>query len=160
VDYSDFIDIEAPAEVALHFFSDLPGLGRLSPENKGGVWQDGATGPALGVRFKVPMSTATLSGPPPRRSPHMSRRSASPFASPRTAADSPVGLLRDPDSWGCRVTECWTDLRSDVLKRDDKRNDNDRVKFTEESTHTTQVRLKAFSEGSADDREAWTPTST
>ena len=52
VDYSDFIYIEASAEVVFHLVSDLPGMGRLSPENKGGVWRDGATGPALGVRFK------------------------------------------------------------------------------------------------------------
>jgi hypothetical protein len=51
------------------------------------------------------------------------------------------------------VTECWTNLRGDVLKRDDKRNDYDRAKFTEESIRTTLVRLKAFSEGCAGDLE-------
>lgn len=32
--------------------SDLPRMGEWSPENQGGEWTKGATGPALGVRFK------------------------------------------------------------------------------------------------------------
>ena len=51
------------------------------------------------------------------------------------------------------MTECGTDPRGDVLKREDKRNDYDRAKFTEESIRTKLVRLKVFSEGCAGDPE-------
>jgi hypothetical protein len=52
VGYGDFIDIVAPAQLVFDVVSDLPDMGRLLPENRGSHWQDGATGPALGVRFK------------------------------------------------------------------------------------------------------------
>ncbi|GAA4524860.1 SRPBCC family protein [Amycolatopsis samaneae] len=32
--------------------TDLPSMGRFSPENAGGRWVGGATGPALGARFR------------------------------------------------------------------------------------------------------------
>lgn len=32
--------------------TDLPGMGELSPENVGGRWVGGATGPAVGARFR------------------------------------------------------------------------------------------------------------
>src|SRR3954447_18024832 len=32
--------------------SDIAGMGRLSPECTGGSWLDGATGPAVGAKFK------------------------------------------------------------------------------------------------------------
>jgi hypothetical protein len=154
MDYSDFIDIEASAEVVFHFVTDLPGMGRLSPENKGGVWQDGATGPALGVRFKAAnahrdfewSTTSTVTAYEPPR--HFAFRVT--YGPLQIALwDYYVTSIRG----GCRVIECWTDLRSDVLKRDDKRNDYDRAKFTEESIRTTLVRIKAFNEDSLGDLE-------
>jgi hypothetical protein len=147
MDYSDFIDIEASAEVVFHLVSDLTGMGRLSPENKGGVWQDGATGPGLGVRFKGAnahhdfewSTTSTVTAYEPPR--HFAFRVT--YGPLQIALwDYYVTSIRA----GCRVTECWTDLRSDVLKRDDKRNDYDRAKFTEESIRITLARIKAFGE--------------
>ncbi len=44
--------ITAPAEKVWALVSDLPGMGALSPENTGGSWVGGATGPAVGARFK------------------------------------------------------------------------------------------------------------
>jgi len=41
----------APAEVVYDLISDLPRMGEWSPENVGGEWRDGATGPAVGARF-------------------------------------------------------------------------------------------------------------
>src|SRR4051812_44883121 len=46
------VHVAAPAQRAWELVSDLPGMGRLSPENTGGSWQGGATGPAVGARFK------------------------------------------------------------------------------------------------------------
>lgn len=40
-----------PAEVWA-LVTDLPRMGELSPENRGGRWLDGATGPAVGARFQ------------------------------------------------------------------------------------------------------------
>jgi hypothetical protein len=45
-------EIEAPAELVWSLVSDLPGMGELSPENVGGSWRGGATGPAVGARFR------------------------------------------------------------------------------------------------------------
>src|SRR5690242_7678093 len=44
--------IDAPAELVWSLVSDLPGMGRLSPENAGGEWRKGATGPVVGARFR------------------------------------------------------------------------------------------------------------
>jgi uncharacterized protein YndB with AHSA1/START domain len=44
--------IKAPAELLYDMLSDLPRMGEWSPENRGGRWVNGATGPAVGARFK------------------------------------------------------------------------------------------------------------
>lgn len=45
-------DIAAPAEKVWSLVSDLPRMGEWSPENTGGTWIGGATGPAAGARFR------------------------------------------------------------------------------------------------------------
>src|SRR6202021_1396406 len=45
-------DIAAPAEKVWALVSDLPRMGEWSPENAGGKWVKGATGPALGAVFE------------------------------------------------------------------------------------------------------------
>jgi hypothetical protein len=42
-------DIAAPAEKVWGLVSDLPRMGEWSPENVGGTWGNGATGPAVGA---------------------------------------------------------------------------------------------------------------
>lgn len=44
--------IEAPADRLYDLVSDVTQMGRLSPECVGGRWLGGATGPAVGARFK------------------------------------------------------------------------------------------------------------
>jgi hypothetical protein len=44
--------IEAPADLLYDLVSDPARMGDLSPECTGGHWLDGATGPAVGARFK------------------------------------------------------------------------------------------------------------
>jgi hypothetical protein len=46
------VDVDAAPERVWGLVSDLPRMGELSPENTGGSWRRGATGPALGVRFR------------------------------------------------------------------------------------------------------------
>ncbi|WP_166664431.1 SRPBCC family protein [Actinophytocola oryzae] len=46
------VRIAADLRVVWAMVTDLPGMGSLSPENVGGRWLDGATGPAVGARFR------------------------------------------------------------------------------------------------------------
>jgi uncharacterized protein YndB with AHSA1/START domain len=46
------VRIDAPPERVYGIVTDIAGMGRLSPECTGGRWLDGATGPAVGARFK------------------------------------------------------------------------------------------------------------
>ncbi|MCW2669019.1 MAG: hypothetical protein JWO27_916 [Frankiales bacterium] len=46
------VQVEAPAQRVWDLVSDLPGMGRLSPENTGGSWRGRASGPAVGAVFK------------------------------------------------------------------------------------------------------------
>lgn len=44
--------VAAPPSLVWTIVTDLPRMGELSPENAGGRWLDGATGPAVGTRFR------------------------------------------------------------------------------------------------------------
>ena len=46
------IHIEASPEAVYAMVADVTRMGEWSPENIGGEWLDGASGPAVGVRFK------------------------------------------------------------------------------------------------------------
>jgi len=46
------VEIAASPERVWAVCTDLTRFGEWSPENRGGRWLDGATGPALGVRFE------------------------------------------------------------------------------------------------------------
>jgi hypothetical protein len=45
-------EVSAPVDVVWAMVTDLPRMGEWSPENQGGEWVKGATGPAVGARFK------------------------------------------------------------------------------------------------------------
>jgi hypothetical protein len=45
-------EVRATPEAAYARVSDLPRMGELSPENRGGRWLRGATGAAVGARFR------------------------------------------------------------------------------------------------------------
>jgi hypothetical protein len=45
-------EIAAPAGTVWGLVSDLPRMGEWSPENAGGKWTKGATGPAVGATFR------------------------------------------------------------------------------------------------------------
>lgn len=45
-------DIDADAATVWRLVSDLPRMGSWSPENTGGRWLGGATGPAVGAKFR------------------------------------------------------------------------------------------------------------
>jgi hypothetical protein len=105
-------DVAAPAEQVWLLVSDLPRMGEWSPENRGGKWVKGATGPALGAVFKGNnkngflrwSTTVTVVGCEPGKL----------FEFAVTAGPLTVATWRyefeDSDT-GCRVTESWVDER-------------------------------------------------
>lgn len=46
------IEIAADPHAVWSMVTDLPRMGEFSPENIGGEWLDGATGPAVGARYR------------------------------------------------------------------------------------------------------------
>lgn len=95
--------------------SDLPRMGEWSPENEGGTWIKGATGPAVGAAFQGRnahdghrwSTVAKVTEADPGR---------------RFAFRVTVGPIQVAD-WsydfeavdgGCRVTETWTDRRNAI----------------------------------------------
>ena len=54
-------EINATPQAVWALVSDLPRMGEWSPENQGGEWVKGATGPAVGAQFKGHNSSGTKS---------------------------------------------------------------------------------------------------
>ncbi|HEU5472694.1 MAG TPA: SRPBCC family protein [Actinophytocola sp.] len=46
------VEIAADPQLVWSMITDLPRMAEFSPENRGGRWLSGATGPALGARFR------------------------------------------------------------------------------------------------------------
>jgi uncharacterized protein YndB with AHSA1/START domain len=46
------VEVAADPHTVWSLVTDLPRMGEFSPENIGGHWVDGATGPAVGARFR------------------------------------------------------------------------------------------------------------
>jgi uncharacterized protein YndB with AHSA1/START domain len=110
-------DVAAPADVVWQMVSDLPRMGEWSPENEGGAWIKGATGPAPGAAFrgsnrhggKSWKTVANVVDAEPGRR----------FSFRVTALGLPVALWAydlAPTATGCTVTESWTDLRPGFFK--------------------------------------------
>jgi Polyketide cyclase / dehydrase and lipid transport len=105
-------DIAAPAEKVWMLVTDLPRMGEWSPENAGGKWAKGATGPALGAVFTGTnknglrrwSTTVTVVGCQPHTLFEFAVTSG-PLAVATWRYD-----IEDTDN-GCRVTESWIDQR-------------------------------------------------
>ncbi len=105
-------EVNAPAEKVWALVSDLPGMGRLSPENTGGKWVGGATGPVVGARFKGTNKNGVR-----RWSTSVQVTRADPgrsFAFAVTYLGIPVANwaydIAETEG-GCTVTESWGDRR-------------------------------------------------
>jgi ligand-binding SRPBCC domain-containing protein len=105
-------EIAAPAEAVWALVADLPRMGEHSPENMGGRWTNGATGPALGAVF----AGANRNGVR-RWSTKATVVDCSPGTSFEIAISSgpiPIANWRyefEERPEGCRVTESWADHR-------------------------------------------------
>jgi hypothetical protein len=93
-------------------------MGEWSPENRGGIWVKGATGPVPGARFKganrngdKSWSTAVkvIDADPGKRFSFVV--SVGPFK----LADWAYDFEETPE--GCRVIETWTDRRNGLTKK-------------------------------------------
>jgi hypothetical protein len=110
---AESLDISAPPEKLWSLVSDLPRMGEWSPENAGGKWVKGATGPALGARFKGTnrngvrrwSTTVTVLACEPGKV----------FEFAVTAGPLAVAKWRyefeETELGNCRVTESWVDER-------------------------------------------------
>ena len=105
-------DIAAPAEKVWALVADLPRMGEWSPENQGGKWVKGATGPAVGAVFRGHNAAGLR-----RWSTTVTVIACEPgqvFEFAVTSGPLQVAQWRyefeDTDA-GCRVTESWLDQR-------------------------------------------------
>jgi uncharacterized protein YndB with AHSA1/START domain len=105
-------EISAPPEKVWNLVADLPRMGEWSPENVGGTWVKGSSGPALGAVFKGNnrngfrrwSTTVTVVACEP----------AKVFEFAVTSGPLAVANWRyefEETSSGCRVTESWVDKR-------------------------------------------------
>jgi hypothetical protein len=143
--------IDAAPEAVYELVSNLPRMGEWSPENTGGRWLDGATGPAPGVRFR---------GTNKERFRRWSTTATVVEATPGEAFvfDVTVGPLKvarwgyriTPSGGGCDVTESWEDHRAGWMKAiaGPVTGVSDRPSHNEENMRVTLQRVKAAAEAS------------
>lgn len=129
--------------------SDLPAMGEYSPENRGGSWAAGATGPALGAVFRGRNRSGRRSWS--TRSEVVRCEPGRAFAFAVSALGLPVAQwsyeLAEVDG-GCRLTETWTDRRSPLMVRIGRLASGvtDREGFTALSIEQTLARVKERAE--------------
>ena len=110
-------DINAPADKVWSLVSDLPRMGEWSPENTGGRWLAGATGPTVGARFRGSnakglrrwSTTCVVTDATPGKR----------FAFEVTYGPLAISTWEydlSGDSASTRVTESWTDRRPSWMK--------------------------------------------
>ena len=110
-------DIDAPAEKVWAMVSDVTRMGEWSPEATGAEWQGGASGPAVGAKFKglnrngkrswSTNCTVTECEP------------AAAFAFKVAAGGLSIGTWSyrlTPTATGCHVSETWTDTRGGIAR--------------------------------------------
>jgi hypothetical protein len=110
--------IAATPEQLYALVSDLCRMGEWSPENTGGAWVKGATGPAVGAKFEgtnqlgkkkwKTLSTVAIADP------------AREFAFDVTAAGMKVarwGYRLEAVDRGTNVTQYWDDHRNAVIRK-------------------------------------------
>ena len=145
------VRVEAPAQQVWELVSDLPQMGRFSPEATGGRWTRGG-GPVAGAVFTGTNRTGA------RR---WSTKAKVVQAAPGKAFAFEVSALGLPGAlWsyeiettpsGCRVTESWQDRRGTVLRTLGGlvTGRPDREGFTGESIEQTLAAVKAHAEARA-----------
>ena len=110
--------IAASPDTLYDMVSDLPRMGELSPENTGGMWINGATGPEVGAVFRGTNShgdkhwaTTAVIERAERGKEFVFRTSVGPIKIARW------GYTFEPVDNGTKVTETWDDMRNWVAKK-------------------------------------------
>ena len=141
--------IAASPQSVFALVSDLPGMGRFSPENAGGRWLGGATGPAVGAGFR---------GRNGRGIHRWSTRCTVTRCEPGRAFAFAVSSMGLPVAeWaydieaagdGTRLTETWTDRRGALITLAGRLVSGvaDRAAFTVESIERTLDGVKKAAE--------------
>jgi Polyketide cyclase / dehydrase and lipid transport len=149
------VDVQVSEQVAADpqavytLVSNLTRMGEWSPENRGGRWLSGATGPAVGAKFKGAnrkgfrrwSTTSTVTVAEPGRH----------FAF--TVTYGPVSIADwayriEPAADGCTVTEEWTDHRPAWMRAIYPlvMGVHDRTELNRENMQTTLRAVKAAAE--------------
>lgn len=105
--------IAASPDRIYDLISDLPRMGEWSPENVGGRWMNGASGPVVHARFRGKNRNGWRRWTTTARVVKADRPRE--FVFQVTSRGFPVatwGYLLEPTPGGTRVTETWTDDRS------------------------------------------------
>jgi hypothetical protein len=128
-------------------------MGEWSPENTGGQWIDGFTGPTLGARFRgtnehgdekwSTVATVTTFDPPRRFTFDITYKT--PLWNFKI---SQWRFVIEPNGDGCDVTESFIDRRGILVKLSSRSSGYDRTEFNKESMATTLRRLKEHLERS------------
>ena len=110
--------IAASPDTLYDMVSDLPRMGELSPENTGGMWINGATGPEVGAVFRGTNSHGDKHWATTAVIERAERGKAFVF---RTNV-GPIKIARwsytfEPVDNGTKVTETWDDMRNWVAKQ-------------------------------------------
>jgi hypothetical protein len=110
--------VGASPEELYDIVSDLPRMGELSPENTGGVWIDGATGPTVGAKFRGTNNNEKKHWATFAVIEEAERGQAFAFR----VDVGPVKIARwsyrfEPAEGGTRVTETWVDRRNWFAKK-------------------------------------------
>src|SRR5690349_21171083 len=110
--------IAASPEALYDIVSDLRRMGELSPENTGGMWVNGATGPEVGAEFRGTNSRGTKHWATTAIVERADRGHEFAFR----VKVGPVKVARwsyrfEPVEGGTKVTETWDDMRSWMAKK-------------------------------------------
>lgn len=145
------VDVAAPAARVWELVSDLPGMGAFSPENTGGSWAGGTSGPAVGAVFhgRNAQGSRTWS----TRSKVVRCEPARAFAFEVSSVGLPVAQWTyelAETATGCTVTETWDDRRGRLVSFAGKllTGVDDREAFTATSIEQTLAAVKQRAETS------------
>ncbi|MDU0291171.1 SRPBCC family protein [Saccharothrix longispora] len=162
---SHSIDVAAEPGVVWALVSDLPRMGRFSPENLGGRWLRGATGPAVGVELrgfnhngaKRWSTTARIVACEPGRLLTFDVRS------PLLVRVSRWSYVITPTRHGCVLTENWYRVGNRFVRRflgPRVTGRQDRPGYNAESIKHTLAAVKAHAESIGDVGPEWRTSTT
>jgi uncharacterized protein YndB with AHSA1/START domain len=110
-------EISAPPDKVWSLVSDITRMGEWSPEARDGEWIKGATGPAVGARFKGRNARGKRSWSTDCRVVECDPGSRFAFAvSSGPLSVSTWTYVITPTADGCHVVESWDDTRGAIIR--------------------------------------------